>query len=75
MVPAEHALEHMLIEKAWNLLASLSSQVDGKQTELQVRTPVDWKMWNIPVLMLCHQCRHSRFHSAAFSISCHRTDS
>lgn len=36
MVPAEHALEHMPIEKAWFLLGSLTSQVDAKQTELQV---------------------------------------
>lgn len=32
----ERALEHMSVEKAWTLLDSLSSQVVGKQTELQV---------------------------------------
>lgn len=37
MVPAEHALEHMSMEQAWNLLDALSSQVQQKQTELQVQ--------------------------------------
>lgn len=35
-IPPEHALEHMSVEKAWHLLNSISSQVVGKQTELQV---------------------------------------
>lgn len=37
MVAPERALEHMSVEKAWNLLGTLSSQVVGKQTELQVK--------------------------------------
>lgn len=36
MVSPERALEHMSVEKAWSLLDTLSSQVVGKQTELQV---------------------------------------
>lgn len=36
MISPEHALEHMPVEKAWTLLNTLSSQVVGKQTELQV---------------------------------------
>lgn len=35
-VSAEDALEHMSVEKAWHLLADLSSQVVRKQSELQV---------------------------------------
>lgn len=37
MVAPEQALERMSVENAWHLLSSLSSQVIGKQTELQVR--------------------------------------
>lgn len=37
MVPPERALEHLSVDKAWNLLDTLSSQVSGKQAELQVR--------------------------------------
>lgn len=36
MVSPERALEHMSVEKAWALLDTLSFQVVGKQTELQV---------------------------------------
>ena len=36
MIPPERALEHLSVEKAWHLLNTLSSQVVGKQTELQV---------------------------------------
>lgn len=36
MMSPERALEHMSVEKAWTLLDSLSSQVVGKQSELQV---------------------------------------
>ena len=36
MISPDHALEHMSVEKAWTLLDTLSSQVAGKQTELQV---------------------------------------
>ncbi|CAM9305254.1 unnamed protein product [Ectocarpus sp. 13 AM-2016] len=36
MVSPERALEHMSVEKAWSLLDTLSSQVVGKQTELQL---------------------------------------
>eukprot|EP00903_Cladosiphon_okamuranus_P007661 g7429.t1 len=36
MVSPERALEHMSVEKAWTLLDTLSSQVVGKQTELQL---------------------------------------
>lgn len=36
IVSAEDALEHMSVEKAWHLLADLSSQVVRKQSELQV---------------------------------------
>lgn len=35
-VSAEDALKHMSVEKAWHLLADLSSQVVRKQSELQV---------------------------------------
>lgn len=35
-IPPENALEHMSVEKAWHLLNTVSSQVVGKQTELQV---------------------------------------
>lgn len=36
MISPERALEHVSVEKAWTLLDSLSSQVVGKQSELQV---------------------------------------
>lgn len=36
MVPPERALEQVSVEEAWQLLNTLSSQVVGKQTELQV---------------------------------------
>lgn len=38
MVPPERALEYLSVNKAWALLDTLSSQVSGKQAELQVRT-------------------------------------
>ena len=37
MVPPERALEHLSVDKAWNLLDTLSLQASGKQAELQVR--------------------------------------
>ena len=37
MISPERALEHVSVEKAWTLLDSLSSQVVGKQSELQVK--------------------------------------
>eukprot|EP00752_Nemacystus_decipiens_P016531 g14775.t1 len=36
MVSPERALEHMSVEKAWTMLDRLSSQVVGKQSELQL---------------------------------------
>lgn len=38
MVPAEHALELVSVDKAWELLATLSTQVVHKQSELQVQS-------------------------------------
>lgn len=52
---AQHALERVSVDKAWHLLRSLSSQVDGKQTELQVRVKLyrciarQWKVLSYQV--------------------------